>query len=868
MQNTGNYFSWNYMPNCRSLMHTMILGTCIAVMCGCADTSHDANEVSACWKDPAESGYIGEDATRMLTWDNVYDWSAGHGYYGWDSATSGAEPSGYSFATGLPAGSGLWVWPTGGRSYSSGHAEWIYEAPGTTRALSARVEVTYPPRLLSHHCIAIVLSDDAGSERDAVRFCKPPQAPKGNPASVTLALADPSSDSPKAKYLAVRLELPCTKKNPKACSKHIPVAEAVQNGLQVRRVEMRLVDDDLPVLAPASEWYELRDQYVNGQGQHNLTLAANDAGSGIERIAFEEFCVGEIASVDAPCDPTHNTPELGNRICPASFSAEIIVDATKLSEGKHIFRETARDLAGNIGVSDSWAVFVDRTGPSTPTNFELRYFEPVDREATVSWDHPIDPTLADGSPGSGTTRSEARYRLNGGPFSEWQEAPDDQIDIDGANEGDAVIIEARAIDGVGNVSAVGSGTLRLHALLEDPLVEEMAAEWFASEYGVDLVTAHAWLAVQNKAAGLGEDVAGSAAGSGYAGIWFDNVARRLKVGLRSGTPPGPVYDLLAARGIASEADIVTTTYTQRELEQAKPAIEDALAELHGQGLVLISRDVSTNSIRIEVASAATTDQRATITQVAHDAPVNVTIVNSAEPSLSFEPLACKFPRADGAEDEEPGCDPPLRGGVRIVSERAGCTAGFIARSRSDNKPYVLTAGHCFLRVNEAWAAYDGSGLNYHTIGSVHNFVNGDEGDAGLISISETSFWKPWIRPYVFVTKSKTGSPSTRRDTTYRIRDVKFSAKGNIVCVSGATNGSHCGEVVNHDATKQHYVELKMCGVTKGDSGGPVFKHHTAYGIMVKRRVIDLPLLPPSCRVWAQGARTAENLLNINIVTSR
>lgn len=46
------------------------------------------------------------------------------------------------------------------------------------------------------------------------------------------------------------------------------------------------------------------------------------------------------------------------------------------------------------------------------------------------------------------------------------------------------------------------------------------------------------------------------------------------------------------------------------------------------------------------------------------------------------------------------CDPPLRGSVWIQNNSTGgvCSAGFNTRSKSDNKPYVLTAGHLSRRI--------------------------------------------------------------------------------------------------------------------------------------------------------------------------
>lgn len=120
--------------------------------------------------------------TTLPTWRSVYDWPAGNGYFTWNTATSATDAGAYSFARGLTAGPGLWLSPTGGRTYQPGFAEWNYTAPGTTRLLKSSIELAYNPRILSHHCVRAVLRTPAG-ERNSSTFCKPPAPPKGTPRS-------------------------------------------------------------------------------------------------------------------------------------------------------------------------------------------------------------------------------------------------------------------------------------------------------------------------------------------------------------------------------------------------------------------------------------------------------------------------------------------------------------------------------------------------------------------------------------------------------------------------------------------------------------------------------------------------------------
>jgi hypothetical protein len=169
---------------------------------------------------------VGSAGTSLPAWSSDYDWQAGSGYFGWSPSGPGIDVAAYAFARGLTADPGLWLWPSGG-SYAPGVAEWAYPAPGTTRLLKATARLAYPPRLLSHHCVRAVLQDASGAERDATTFCKPPQPPAANPATVTLSLADPTPSDPRSTRLSLGIELPCAAPNPDSCTKTIPVATAV-----------------------------------------------------------------------------------------------------------------------------------------------------------------------------------------------------------------------------------------------------------------------------------------------------------------------------------------------------------------------------------------------------------------------------------------------------------------------------------------------------------------------------------------------------------------------------------------------------------------------------------------------------------------
>lgn len=147
-------------------------------------------------------------------------------------------------------------------------------------------------------------------------------------------------------------------------------------------------------------------------------------------------------------------------------------------------------------------------------------------------------------------------------------------------------------------------------------MRDLVADEYVARYGGTHEDAVAWGVVADRAGGLGEAVAASASGVGYAGVWFDQANKTINVGVTSGTPTGPVPALFANLNIAGNAQIVAADYTQAELEDAQPGIQDDLRDLMDAGVVEISRRAKANAIEIFVATSATSAQRAEIAAVA------------------------------------------------------------------------------------------------------------------------------------------------------------------------------------------------------------------------------------------------------------
>jgi hypothetical protein len=397
------------------------------------------------------------------TWRNLYDWPNGNGYVGWHSAAS-SQAGAYGMQTNLGGQYGLWLWPVGGQSYSytqGQYAEWTYTAPGTTRLSSAALVLSYKNKLLAHHCIDVGFRDATGAVVTHDEHCIPVQPPDSQ-RQVNISLVDPSTN-PTSKVLYFRIRVDCG--GATTCSKNIPALDPLSTGGYARLLsaDMTLVDDDQPNVFVDGELTQ--QVYVNGSRAYGLIVSASDAGSGVQR-AWAELGNGTVvASGNAPCDPTHNTPELDNRICPASWDFVTSVDTSPFPEGRNDVIGKASDVAANVGNSSPFSVLVDRTAPPAADTISVWNYDTTLHQATIGWDTGSDPDLPTGEPGSGISRAEYRTQVNGGGWSAW--TPSDATDAGtftpafsvGANPGDTVDVEVHQWDDVDNASTTGTAHL-------------------------------------------------------------------------------------------------------------------------------------------------------------------------------------------------------------------------------------------------------------------------------------------------------------------------------------------------------------------------------------------------------------------------
>lgn len=435
-----------------------------------------------------QSGEPQPPSINQPVWNSTYDWMNGHGYNTWTAAKQTSLPEGYEMRHGYENRPGLWVWPKGSYSlgglfpklYPPGHAEFAFTAPGTTRIARAKFDTEYRSSLYLSHCTEFGLRTGTTS-RAKNRNCAAPLPDRievgtsGEKSFRKVSLFDPAAD-PTSKDLYARIEIPkCTPLPDLACSKLIASLNPLTAGAYLRlgKVELTLVDDDLPVVTPSGPFFDLRNKYIDGKSSYPLVIADTDAGAGIELTRFDHAApdaeVSALGSKTANCDLTHNTAQLGSRICPPTDSLNLTVDTTSYPEGTHAFRAWAADPANNVG-ENRWSVIVDRTAPAAPSN--VYFITPAKGSAQVYWDESTDPVLSDGTRSSGTTHYRFRSQINGGGWSNWSEVSRSRQlsnEIVDQPAGTVVTFEVVAVDAVGNVSVPSTMTGVVHDPDEDTL---------------------------------------------------------------------------------------------------------------------------------------------------------------------------------------------------------------------------------------------------------------------------------------------------------------------------------------------------------------------------------------------------------------
>lgn len=288
---------------------------------------------------------------------------------------------------------------------------------------------------------------------------------------------------------------------------------------------------------------------------------------------------------------------------------------------------------------------------------------------------------------------------------------------------------------------------------------------------------------------------------------------------------------------------------------------------------------------IEIASDAPAAVRSQVAAVAASLGVPTSLID--DPAPRSEPIAQKCgpqvldPTLWENDDygRDIGCGPPFRGGIHVdAHDSENCTAGFNVQSRSDGKPYVMTAGHCYEMSDIGRIFYARNSANgSDPIGPLHNryyvrtrWALSMYEDAAIITVDdarhpERQLLRPWI---------VAGNQSQVTNPQFEIQGVGYSWEGKTLCFSGAISGGHCGTVEALGKARGHAGYIRMCpegstvGKTRiGDSGGPFFSVSSSDGGLAHGMLTGVPKREKPCISQYSSAASDAAKMNVDFVST-
>jgi len=409
---------------------------------------------------------------------------------------------------------------------------------------------------------------------------------------------------------------------------------------------------------------------------------------------------------------------------------------------------------------------------------------------------------------------------------------------------------------------------------------ELAAAQLAEDYDVPIAEARARIARQT-AIEAAASLIGETLGNKSAGTFIDHEAGGVLV-VRS-TDLDAARAAVATVGVPVRVELANTSSAAIEAARVRAL---GIAAASGATFDSIGEDVQGNRLLVSrLAGDAPAERavRAIRAELGGAVPVAVEVV-----AQRAEPAAC----ISGTGSSTSYCDDPLRGGVgmnRVVSSTAwsGCSVGFNAVSRSDGKPYILTAGHCGVKGQE-WRTWMPKTQAIHVIGSMHNRFFSGVGDAAIVAVNNLAGWRP-TNAVVVWSSGESWFPhptrTTQHNDLYRITRVgSVPAVGSYLCSTGMVTRTRCGQVqalgqtLTYDGQTVAGLGKVAMASCKGDSGGPVYVDGAGYGLFVaiSGSQVDNSFVQPWGSTWTtkcaatsyyQGLVGAQNTLNVSIRTS-
>lgn len=136
------------------------------------------------------------------------------------------------------------------------------------------------------------------------------------------------------------------------------------------------------------------------------------------------------------------------------------------------------------------------------------------------------------------------------------------------------------------------------ATSEDVIVQQDASTYYAKKYGVDIKEAERRLAIQDRAAGIDDDIA-NVLREQFAGVWYDHTdAGKLKIGMTAAAMKhaDEVRQIATRYNVAADMDLVTVAFTLSGLEQKQDLIRKSINDMVEAGHARTSYNTKENKV--------------------------------------------------------------------------------------------------------------------------------------------------------------------------------------------------------------------------------------------------------------------------------
>jgi hypothetical protein len=430
--------------------------------------------------------------------------------------------------------------------------------------------------------------------------------------------------------------------------------------------------------------------------------------------------------------------------------------------------------------------------------------------------------------------------------------------------------------------------------LSDP-TEEIAAYDLAGHFNLSIDDARTQMSRQSALIALSQRLA-EQTDSTWAGARIDHTHGGALVVYT--TDAAATSEALSLDG-SEYSPLVQITRVDNAFNKLQATADEVRTELDKANVLTVGVivDPSMNAVRVELPTASQLSEKKLSATTTYSTATSILKpypdVQISYDGGALDPASCHT----GYEL----CSPPLRGGIEIKSDNGHfCTGGLVVRSVTDYKLYLLTAGHCVdpnaggSGLTSRW--YTGfPDLSKHYIGSGWNYtpVNRPYWDAAILQIENPTGPSSWglpVHSQVLVVESG-GTRPTVRDETYSIDAVGDNCTGcgghpipqdSYLCWTGSTYQTDCGRF-DGTSGNEGLLNIDNFGPCTGDSGGPVYASHVAYGIFVaykKTTTINTtgwryfsPNLTVGCAgynagkdaMYYQGLGTSLRALNVELV---